>query len=132
MTNAPVIDRETIDMLREMDAITEDDDLLLELIDDFLFHSAKHVQAIRLSAQARSEHELATQSHSLKGASLNIGALALFQVCDVIEVLARQNNLLLIDQWLVELDLAYQKTATALAELRYRTSRGESIDDLLE
>ncbi|MEZ4729506.1 MAG: Hpt domain-containing protein [Caldilineaceae bacterium] len=132
MTNAPVIDRETIDMLREMDAVTEDDDLLLELIDDFLFHSAKLVQAIRLSAQAYSAHELAAQSHSLKGASLNIGALALFQICDVIEVLARQNKLLMIEQWLVELDLAYQKTASSLTELRHRTSRGENIDDLWE
>lgn len=131
MTNAPFIDRETIDMLREMDAATHEDNLLLELIDDFLFHSADLVQAIKLSSQAHGEHELAAQSHSLKGASLNIGALALFQVCDVIETLARQNKLSMMEHWMMELDDAYQKTAIVLAELRNRTSHGENIDDLL-
>jgi HPt (histidine-containing phosphotransfer) domain-containing protein len=131
MTNAPFIDRETIDMLRAMDAATKEDDLLLELIDDFLFHSADLVQAIKLSSQSRGEHELAAQSHSLKGASLNIGALALFHVCDVIETLARQNKLAMIEHWMTELDDAYQKTTVALAELRNRTCRGENIDDLL-
>lgn len=131
MTNAPFIARETIDMLREMDAATEEDDLLLELIDDFLFHSVDLVQAIKCSLQVHGEQELAAQSHSLKGASLNIGALALFQVCDVIETLARQNKLTMIDQWMTALDDVYQKTAIVLAELRNRTSRGENIDDLL-
>jgi HPt (histidine-containing phosphotransfer) domain-containing protein len=131
MTNAPVIDRETIDMLREMDALTTEDDLLLELIDDFLFHSADLVKTIKLSLQAHCENELAAQSHSLKGASLNIGALALFQVCDAMESLARQRKLSRVDYWLTELDHAYQNTAMALTELRSRTSRGENIDDLL-
>jgi HPt (histidine-containing phosphotransfer) domain-containing protein len=131
MMNAPVIDRETIAMLREMDAITAEDDLLLELIDDFLFHSADLVTAIKFSSQKRMEHELAAQSHSLKGASLNIGALALFAVCDTIETLARQSKLSTMEHWVTELDHAYQKTAIALVELYSRTSRGETIDDLL-
>lgn len=129
--NAPVIDRETIDMLREMDEATADDDLLIELIDDFLFHSADLVKTMKLSLEAHSEDELAAHSHSLKGASLNLGALALFQVCDAMESLARQCNLSRTDYWLTELDHTYQKTAIALAELRSRTCRGENIDDLL-
>ncbi len=131
MTNAPVIDRETIDVLREMDAIAAEDHLLLELIDDFLFHSADLVKAIQFSLQMRMEPELAAQSHSLKGASLNIGALVLFQVCDTIETLARQHNLSRLDHWSTELDNAYQQTALILSEMRNRTARGETIDDLL-
>ncbi|MBX3009854.1 MAG: Hpt domain-containing protein [Caldilineaceae bacterium] len=129
--NAPVIDRQTIDMLREMDAVTTEDDLLIELIDDFLFHSADLVETMKHSLQAHRERELAAQSHSLKGASLNIGALALFQVCDAMETIARQCRLSGTDYWLMELEQAYGKTATALTELRSRTSRGETIDDLL-
>ena len=131
MTNAPVIDRETIDMLREMDAIATEDHLLLELIDDFLFHSADLVKAIQFSLQMRMESELAAQSHSLKGASLNIGALVLFQVCDTIETLARQHKLSHLEHWSTELDNAYQQTALILGEMRDRTVRGETIDDLL-
>ena len=131
MTNAPVIDRETIDVLREMDAITTEDHLLLELIDDFLLHSADLVKAIQVSLQMQREAELAAQSHSLKGASLNIGALVLFQVCDTIETLARQHKLSRMDHWRTELDNAYQQTALILSEMRSRTARGETIDDLL-
>ncbi len=131
MINAPVIDRETIDMLREMDAITKDDELLLELIDDFLYYSAELVDAIKRASQTRVEHELAAQSHSLKGASLNIGALALFEVCDAIETLAREHKLSMMADWLTALDCIYEKTTVVLTELRSRTSRGEDIDDLL-
>lgn len=131
MTNAPVIDRETIAMLQEMDAITTDDNLLLELIDDFLIHSADLVKVIQYSLPLATTAELAAQAHSLKGASLNIGALALFQVCDTIETLARQQRMTRVDYWATELNNTYQETALALAELRARTSRGETIDDLL-
>lgn len=139
MTIAPVIDRETIVMLQEMDAITTkgnltDDNLLIELIDDFLAHSADLVKIIQHSLQADTAvtmDELAAQSHSLKGASLNIGALALFRVCDTIETLARQDSVTRVDHWAAELNHAYQETALALAELRARASRGELIDDLL-
>jgi HPt (histidine-containing phosphotransfer) domain-containing protein len=131
MTNAPVIDRETVAMLREMDAIATEGDLLLELIDDFLLYSVDLVGAIRLSLQTNTTTDLAAQSHSLKGASLNIGALALFQVCDTLETLARQRKLSKSEQWITDLDHTYQQTARVLTELRNRTSRGETIDDLL-
>jgi|GEM_PF-1467756 len=131
MTNAPVIDRETIDMLREMDAITKEDELLLELIDDFLFYSTDLVSAMKRASPLQVSDELAAQSHSLKGASLNIGALALFSVCDAIETLARARELSTLVHWLTELDHAYQKTTVALIELRNRTCRGEDINDLL-
>lgn len=136
MTNAPVIDRETIVMLQEMDAITAkgnatEDNLLLELIDDFLTHSADLVKAIQHSLQTNTTAELAAHSHSLKGASLNIGALLLFRVCDTIELLARQQRMARVDYWASELTHAYRETALALAELRARASRGETIDDLL-
>lgn len=146
MTNAPVIDRETIVMLQEMDAITTkgsttEENLLLELIDDFLVHSADLVKVIQHSLRKNAlpvdalpvdtMAELAAQSHSLKGASLNIGALALFQVCDTIETLARQQRITKVEHWATELTHAYQETALALAKLRSRTSRGETIDDLL-
>jgi hypothetical protein len=36
-----------------------------------------------------------------------------------------------VDYWATELTHAYRETALALAELRARASRGETIDDLL-
>ncbi len=154
MEHAPIIDRETIDMLREMDAITEDD-LLLELIDDFLAHAVGVMAAIRASAQLPDYHKLAAHAHSLKGASLNIGVLGLFTVCDQIETLTRSllaertleagktekistlqesqhtETLQAITKCVAELEPIYQITTDALSNLRARTSRGEAIDDLL-
>jgi len=149
MERAPIIDRETIDMLREMDAITEDD-LLIELIDDFLNHSAGIMTEIQTSAAVLDYRKLAASAHSLKGASLNIGVLGLFTICDQIETLARTltadgaqagpsreesprgpESMQAMTHYVAELAPTYQLTATALAALRDRTSRGEAIDDLL-
>jgi HPt (histidine-containing phosphotransfer) domain-containing protein len=118
-------------MLREMDLATEDSDLLLELIEDFLSYSQTVVMDIERSAQQEDGQVLATAAHSLKGASLNIGALVLFQVCDKIELLARKKEVELAKEQLPTLTYAFQATATALVELRERTYRGEMIDDLL-
>ncbi len=131
MERAPVIDRETIDMLREMDEVTQDGDLLLELVDDFLVHAQVLIANIQRHAIHEEQHDLASTSHSLKGASLNIGALVLFQVCDKIELLARGQNLVAAKAQLPALARAFDVTTTALVELRERTHRGEAIDDLL-
>jgi HPt (histidine-containing phosphotransfer) domain-containing protein len=131
MERAPVIDRETIDMLREMDEVTQDGDLLLELVDDFLVHAQVLVLNIQRHAIQEEQHDLASTSHSLKGASLNIGALVLFQVCDKIELLARSQNLVEAKAQLPALAQAFDVTTVALTELRERTHRGEAIDDLL-
>ena len=131
MKRAPVIDRETIDMLREMDDVTDESDLLLELIDDFLVHSATLVTDIQHNAETEAQSALAATSHSLKGASLNIGALVLFKVCDKIEYMARNHDLGAAKAQLPELINAFQATTTALTELRERSQSGELIDDLL-
>ena len=138
MEHAPIIDRETIDMLREMDAITQDD-LLLELIDDFLEHAAGTMTAIRTSAQVADYRKIATHAHSLKGASLNIGVLGLFHICDQIETLARslaegnayQDMAATVATRVIDLEPTYTAAINALTTLRMRTSRGETIDDLL-
>lgn len=131
MDQVPVIDRETINMLREMDAVTEDGDLILELVDEFLTHSTMLVTEIKMYAQQNVAEKLATTAHSLKGACLNIGALVLFQVCDRIEEMARNQDLVETKAQLATLNDAFLTTTKTLTELRERTSRGESIEHLL-
>lgn len=130
MNGTPVIDRETVEMLREMDEVTEDN-LMLELIDDFLTHSALLVREIEKCALQDLVAKLASESHSLKGASLNIGALVLFKVCDRIEILARNHQLDEAKTEIPHLLIAFQDTNCALNELRRRIVQGEAIDDLL-
>jgi len=131
MKRAPVIDRATIDMLCEMDDATEENDLLVELIDDFLAQSAALVTDIRSHARHDAQQALAASSHSLKGASLNIGALVLFRVCDKIELMARNRELTEVKALLPNLTDAFDATAAALTDLRKRRLDSEMIDDLL-
>lgn len=106
---------------------------------------------IQLSAQGLDYQKLAATAHSLKGASLNIGVLGLFRICDQIETLARTlttepepqairsgasskgmaESVMAVAHYVAELGPTYQLNVTALADLRDRTSRGEAIDDLL-
>ena len=131
LVDAPVIDRETVDMLREMDMIADDRNLLLELVDDFLSHSAQLIEEIILYLTKQNLPELASKAHSLKGASLNIGALALFTVCDEIEATARRHQRIDTEIQLPLLNHAYTRTTETLIEIRKRAQQGEDIDDLL-
>lgn len=132
LTYTPIIDRETVEMLREMDMIADDGDLLLELVDDFLSHSTLLVEDIARYLTQQNLPDLAAKAHSLKGASLNIGALALFAVCDALESMARNHQLPDEEQQLSLLNRIFSNTATTLVEIRERTQRGEDIDDLLD
>jgi len=127
----PIIDRETVDMLREMDEVTDDENLILELVDEYLTHSALLVSEITTLIKQRSLPELAAKAHSLKGASLNIGALALFEVCDQLELAIRSQQSVDSYLYLTALETAFAETSDRLVELRNRSRRGENIDDLL-
>ena len=112
---------------------------MLELIDDFLEHAAGTMTAIRTSAQVADYRKIAAHAHSLKGASLNIGVLGLFHICDQIETLARalaegnayQDVATTVATRVIDLEPTYTAAINALTTLRMRTSRGETIDDLL-
>lgn len=130
LENTPVIDRETIEMLRAMDMDTDEESLVLELVDEYLVYATGIVEQITLAASAEDAAQLATSAHALKGASLNIGALVLFQVCNGIEQAARNGQLTDAAAPLRALPDAFTQTVQAFTELRNRTARGEAIDDL--
>lgn len=132
LVNAPTLDRETVNMLREMDEIADDGSLILELVDEFLVHSTTLVADINSMAQTQNMTALATRAHSLKGASLNMGTLELFQICERIESLAGGQSVLDLSAEISVLEHVFARTTATLTTLRDRTQRGEDIDDLLD
>jgi CheY-like chemotaxis protein len=67
--------------------------LFRDVIEQFLKDSPKRVEAILQAAKDGNARELEKASHALKGASGNIGAKAMWAVCEKIEDLARTNEL---------------------------------------
>ena len=56
-------------------------------------------------------------AHKLKGSSLNVGAVALAEICRQLEVKGRNNDLAGYDQILEDLKNIYDQTARMLTNL---------------
>ena len=71
----------------------EETKLVRDVIEQFLKDSPKRVETIFRAAKEENARELEKAAHALKGASGNIGAKAMWAVCEKIEDLARSNEL---------------------------------------
>ncbi|MFI5144203.1 MAG: PAS domain S-box protein [Ignavibacteria bacterium] len=94
--NSPVnpemrfIDLDTIGGLREMDE--QDGSFLKEIIDLYLNEMPELIDNIRTAYELDDNIKVAKAAHSLKGASLNLGACALAGICNEIEQAAKANS----------------------------------------
>jgi CheY-like chemotaxis protein len=85
------LDASVIRSLRDLAG--EETKLVRDVIEQFLKDSPKRVETIFRAAKEENARELEKAAHALKGASGNIGAKALWAVCEKIEDLARSNEL---------------------------------------
>lgn len=81
------IDRATFERLLEMTG--SDLEFLDELVDTYLDDGATQIAALEAAVAAGSVEELVRPAHSLKGSSLNIGALRLGELSRGLEEAAR-------------------------------------------
>ena len=85
------LDASVIQSLRALAG--EETKLVRDVIEQFLKDSPKRVETIFRAAKEENARELEKAAHALKGASGNIGAKAMWAVCEKIEDLARSNEL---------------------------------------
>ena len=85
----PVLDMQTLNSLKQ----EMGDEVLVELVQLYVDESKEILMEIQKAADARQADALRSAAHSLKGASLNMSALALAKTCETIEQSARENNL---------------------------------------
>ena len=89
MTDGPgeALDRATFERLVEMTG--GDLEFIDELVDTYLDDGATQIAALEAAAAAGSVEDLVRPAHSLKGSSLNIGALGLGELSRGLEEAAR-------------------------------------------
>jgi len=113
-----ILDTDRVSSLLELDMPTAEDSFFADLVDEFSTEADQIIYLIKRSLQQQDSAACAASSHSLKGASLNLGAIALVEVCEAIETLARQNLLSQVSSRLPELELLCQSTIQALKTLK--------------
>lgn len=112
--NTPLINDS---IFTELEAIMEDGEGMLELIDSFLEDGAILVNNIVESYQKNNVEELKRQVHTLKGSSANLGLTALWDLCKTIDQAGKAGNLPASSQ-MKQLQQIYQNTVSALEEKR--------------
>lgn len=110
----PLVDMDTINRLKELSEDTPE--FLGELVDIYL------EQADTLMAQLREAHDKGDAetykrtAHTLKGSSLNIGALEFAEICKILEHKSLSEDKEDMSGLLEELEIVYPKTIQALKE----------------
>jgi HPt (histidine-containing phosphotransfer) domain-containing protein len=105
-------DTEALVMLEE---IMDDD--FPELIQVFIADSDPRVSAMQLALEEQNSSALRDIAHSFKGASSNLSALPLADLCFKIEEKARDTNLEGIHSLITAVDTEYQAVKSILLSL---------------
>jgi HPt (histidine-containing phosphotransfer) domain-containing protein len=103
-----------------------DPDFMLELIDSYAPLFERLHNSLLDSHSKKDRTKIHYAAHSLKGASLNIGATDLAAVSRAIEDLSEQAGFEKIDPLLPALDVELKKTAEALLSIKTKLSHGKS------
>lgn len=118
MASSGAIDEATFAGLLEMTG--GDLEFLDELVDTYLVDGESQVEALRAAAVGGSAEELVRPAHSLKSSSLNIGALALGELCRALEADARGGAVSDAPARVEAIDGAFADARAALLEERER------------
>jgi HPt (histidine-containing phosphotransfer) domain-containing protein len=118
MNEPPTLDPAALQRLRRIGGPK----LLGEMIDLMLVEGPRRVRAALAGAQAGSAKEVALAVHSLKSSAGNLGALALQDLAEQIEVLATTDQLSACEGLLNRLQQEMQSVQTRLQEERGKLS----------
>jgi signal transduction histidine kinase/DNA-binding response OmpR family regulator/HPt (histidine-containing phosphotransfer) domain-containing protein len=111
-TAAVFVDWSRLDEIREYD--TPDGAVMKGILSSFMLDAPSALLRVRSSASARDGHELRNSAHALKGAALNIGAVAIAECAAKLETAAKVNAYDHIDLLIDELSRTFQPTMDAL------------------
>ncbi len=112
MSLAEHFDPESLDMLREvMD--DEFSDLMQVYIDD----SRQRLPLLAQALQQQDAQQLRELAHSFKGASSNISANVLAQLCYQLETAAREDKLAGADLLIAQIEAEYYAVETLLQDM---------------
>ena len=109
----PVLNRAVLEHLREISP-ENSGEFLREVVNMFLQQAPVIVNEIYQHCKDKRYQEMGHAAHKLKGSSVNLGAVALGDICREIEISGRDNKTLNCDELLVKLKSVFDQTALEL------------------
>lgn len=110
---------EVIDLPEFLERVQDDKELLLELLDIFAEDFNDKRQKLGTAIETKNIEEVKGIAHSIKGASGNISAKALRQICLKFEDMVSKNEITdEADQLLKDLDIQYKLLAERIISLK--------------
>jgi CheY-like chemotaxis protein len=119
------LERTMLDRIRQL-GLETDPDFILELIDSYASLFQKQYNILQDAYAKRDTGNLQYAAHSLKGASLNIGATHLAAVCLTIEDSTDQKDFDTVGTLIEDLEETLQKTSAALQAIKTRLLQQKS------
>jgi HPt (histidine-containing phosphotransfer) domain-containing protein len=119
------LEQAMLNRIRQL-GLETDPDFLIELIDSYAPLFERLHSSLLESHSKRNRSKIHYAAHSLKGASLNIGAADLAAVSRAIEDLSEHAEFKTIDPLLQVLDVELKKTIQALLVIKTRLSHSNS------
>lgn len=114
-------------ILSQLSSITPDDGFLINLIDDFIDDSSRHIEELTTALMEARYDRVRQLSHTLTGSALSIGAMKLGNLCASISKLP--DSALSSDPNQLSDRLKQASKATRSALLAYRAARCVQTDD---
>jgi len=119
------LERAMLDRIQQL-GLETDPDFVLELIDSYAPLFQKQYNDLQDAYAKKDTGKLLYAAHSLKGASLNIGATHLAAVCRTLEDLTEQEDFDTAGSLMADLKETLQKTSGALQAIKTRLSQQKS------
>lgn len=109
-----VIDQSRIEEVRKMGDLT----FFEEVIELFCGHAVLLMEELREAIKNGNGSEIHRLAHTLKGASLSIGAMGLVPICQQIEDKGKAKELSDVESLMAQMEEIYQQTKTELLGLK--------------
>jgi len=94
-----------------------DNSFLTEVIDLYLEQAPGLIMNMKKQFEGKNSLKMSQEAHALKGASLNIGAKKLSEICKSIELKGKADDLEGIPELIKELDEVYEISGVELKKL---------------
>ena len=113
-----LLDLDRITNLLELNDPTELNSFFAELVREFFIQAARLISIIKQTIHQNDRLMLIPHLHNLKGASLNMGAIALAEACETIETSIQNNHLADLSRWPATLELIYNETVQVMEQIK--------------
>ena len=109
------LDQNTIETLRGL--VDEDDpDFLKDLLHDYVESTAQNLKSLTDAMTTRDNVTVVRAAHTMKGASSNVGAIAMAALCEQAEKLGGDDQLCQMEGLVTSLSTEFQQVKVAISK----------------